>query len=84
MYKENCMSDLSTQKEEVFDYVHTSLGGGMVDVELDHIHYETVFLEIKVKINPKYLEDQLVQELVVEMVVHCSNHSIWHTQTHTY
>jgi hypothetical protein len=41
MYKENCMSDLTTQKQEVFDYVHTSLGGGMVDVELDPVHYET-------------------------------------------
>ena len=35
------MSDLTTQKQEVFDYVHTSLGGGMVDVELDPVHYET-------------------------------------------
>lgn len=35
------MADLKTQKQEVFDYVHTMLGGGMVDVELDPIHYET-------------------------------------------
>ena len=41
MYKENCMSDLTTQKQEVFDYVNHSLGGGMVDVELDPVHYET-------------------------------------------
>jgi hypothetical protein len=41
MYKENCMSDLTTQKQEIFDYVYTSLGGGMVDVELDPAHYET-------------------------------------------
>ena len=39
------MSDLSTQKQEVFDYVHTSLGGGMVDVELDPIHYETALTD---------------------------------------
>ena len=32
---------LSTQKQEVFDYVTAMLGGGMVDVELDPIHYET-------------------------------------------
>ena len=32
---------LATQKQEVFDYVHAFLGGGMVDVELDPIHYET-------------------------------------------
>jgi len=35
------MADLATQKQEVFDYVHAFLGGGMVDVELDPIHYET-------------------------------------------
>jgi hypothetical protein len=32
---------LATQKQEIFDYVHTFLGGGMIDVELDPIHYET-------------------------------------------
>jgi hypothetical protein len=35
------MADLQTQKQEVFDYVHAMLGGGMIDVELDPIHYET-------------------------------------------
>jgi hypothetical protein len=35
------MADLATQKQEVFDYVNTFLGGGMVDVELDPIHYQT-------------------------------------------
>ena len=30
-----------TQKQEIFDYVNAFLGGGMVDVELDPIHYET-------------------------------------------
>ena len=34
-------NNLVTQKQEVFDYVHAFLGGGMVDVELDPIHYET-------------------------------------------
>jgi hypothetical protein len=32
---------LATQKQEIFDYVHTFLGGGMIDVELDPVHYET-------------------------------------------
>ena len=32
---------MATQKQEIFDYVHTMLGGGMVDVELDPIHYQT-------------------------------------------
>ena len=35
------MADLTTQKQEIFDYVHAMLGGGMVDVELDPVHYET-------------------------------------------
>ncbi len=32
-------SNLTTLKQEVFDYVHAFLGGGMVDVELDPVHY---------------------------------------------
>tara|TARA_B110000503_G_C7166785_1_gene422288 strand:- start:170 stop:934 length:765 start_codon:yes stop_codon:yes gene_type:complete len=32
---------LTTQQQEVYDYVHAMLGGGMVDVELDPIHYKT-------------------------------------------
>ena len=35
------MSELATQKQEIFDYVYAMLGGGMVDVELDPVHYET-------------------------------------------
>ena len=29
------MANLTTDKQEIFDYVFNSLGGGMVDVELD-------------------------------------------------
>ena len=35
------MADITTEKQEIFDYVNTFLGGGMVDVELDPVHYET-------------------------------------------
>ena len=35
------MASLQTKKQEVFDYVFALLGGGMVDVELDPVHYET-------------------------------------------
>lgn len=35
------MADLATQKQEIFEYVEAFLGGGMVDVELDPVHYET-------------------------------------------
>lgn len=39
---EHDMSDnLDTKKQEVYKYVEAMLGGGMVDVELDPIHYET-------------------------------------------
>jgi hypothetical protein len=38
---ENFIMTLATQKQEVYDYVNTFLGGGMVDVELDPIHYQT-------------------------------------------
>jgi hypothetical protein len=32
---------MATQTQEIFDYVNAMLGGGMVDVELDPIHYNT-------------------------------------------
>src|SRR6056300_498485 len=35
------MSAHATQKQEICDYVNAFLGGGLVDVELDPIHYET-------------------------------------------
>ena len=35
------MADLQTPKKEITDYIYAMLGGGMVDVELDPIHYET-------------------------------------------
>lgn len=34
-------NNLATQRQEIFDYVKAFLGGGMVDVELDPIHYNT-------------------------------------------
>ena len=34
-------SDSTNERNKVFDYVRTMLGDGMVDVELDPIHYET-------------------------------------------
>jgi hypothetical protein len=38
-------SNLVTQKQQVFDYVNAFLGGGMVDVELDPMHYEAALLK---------------------------------------
>ena len=34
------MSNLDDAKQQVYDYVHTMLGGGMIDVELDPAHYQ--------------------------------------------
>ena len=34
------MANITTAKQEVFDYVKAMLGGGMIDVELDPMHYE--------------------------------------------
>ena len=34
------MSDLATEKQKLYDYIELSLGGGMVDVELDTAHYD--------------------------------------------
>ncbi len=36
-----CMSELQTGQQEIYEYVKTSLGDGMVEVELDPKHYET-------------------------------------------
>lgn len=43
------MADLKTQKQEIFDYVYAMLGGGMVDVELDPVHYETALTKALTK-----------------------------------
>ena len=34
-------NQLQAERQKIYDYVYTMLGGGMVDVELDPIHYET-------------------------------------------
>ena len=35
------MSELQTGQQEIFEYVKTNLGDGMIDVELDPKHYQT-------------------------------------------
>jgi len=57
------MSDLQTKKQEVFDYVHTFLGGGMVDVELDPIHYETALTKALTRFRQR--SDNSVEESYV-------------------
>jgi hypothetical protein len=59
------MSDLATQKQEVFDYVYAMLGGGMVDVELDPIHYETALTKALTRFRQR--SDNSVEESYVFM-----------------
>ena len=74
-------SNLVTQKQQVFDYVNAFLGGGMVDVELDPIHYESALTKALTKyrqrsensveesyITIKFNEDQNVYELPQEII----------------
>ena len=37
----NSMSTLDDSKQQVYEYVTAMLGGGMIDIELDPIHYKT-------------------------------------------
>ncbi len=54
------MATLETQKQEVFDYVYAMLGGGMVDVELDPIHYNTALTKALTKFRQR--SDYSVEE----------------------
>ena len=54
------MADLKTQKKEIFDYVEAFLGGGMVDVELDPVHYETALTKALTKFRQR--SDNSVEE----------------------
>jgi hypothetical protein len=54
------MSNLKTQKQEIFDYVHAFLGGGMVDVELDPVHYETALTKALTRFRQR--SDNAVEE----------------------
>ena len=54
------MAVSQTQKQEVFDYVNAFLGGGMVDVELDPIHYETALTKALSKFRQR--SDNSVEE----------------------
>ena len=40
------MSELQTGQQEIFEYVKTNLGEGMIDVELDPKHYELSLIHI--------------------------------------
>jgi len=59
------MADLATKKQEIFDYVNAFLGGGMVDVELDPIHYETALTKALTRFRQR--SDNSVEESYVFM-----------------
>jgi len=59
------MADLATQKQEIFDYVNAFLGGGMVDVELDPVHYETALIKALTRFRQR--SDNSVEESYVFM-----------------
>jgi hypothetical protein len=74
-------SNLTTQKQQIFDYVNAFLGGGMVDVELDPMHYETALTKALTKyrqrsensveesyVTIKFNQDQNVYELPQEII----------------
>lgn len=63
------MTDLATKKQEVFDYVYAMLGGGMVDVELDPVHYETALTKALTRFRQR--SDNSVEEsyLFLETVI---------------
>jgi hypothetical protein len=50
----------TTTRQEIFDYVYTLLGGGMVDVELDPVHYETALNKALIKFRQR--SDNSVEE----------------------
>ena len=51
---------ITTQKQEIFDYVNAFLGGGMIDVELDPIHYESALTKALTKYRQR--TDHAVEE----------------------
>lgn len=60
-------NELVTQKQQVFDYVHAMLGGGMIDVELDPIHYETALSKALAKYRQR--SDGSVEESYVALTL---------------
>jgi hypothetical protein len=59
------MADLQTKKQEVYDYVYAMLGGGMVDVELDPVHYETALTKALTRFRQR--SDNSVEESYIFM-----------------
>ena len=64
------MSDIVTQKQEIFDYVSAMLGGGMIDVELDPQHYEislrTAFAKFRQRSDNSVEESYVFLDTVID------------------
>ena len=67
------MADLQTEKQEVFDYIHAFLGGGMIDVELDPIHYETALSKALSKYRQKS-ENSVEESYITLDLIKDQNH----------
>ena len=66
------MADLQTKKQEIFDYVYALLGGGMIDVELDPIHYNTALTKALTRYRPR--SDNSVEESYIVMETGIDQH----------
>jgi len=51
---------MAIQKQDIFDYVNAMLGGGMIDVELDPVHYETALTKALTRFRQR--SDNAVEE----------------------
>ena len=60
-------TNLATAKQHIFDYVHAFLGGGMVDVELDPIHYETALTKALTRYRMR--SDHSVEESYISLAL---------------
>jgi len=58
-------NDLTTQKQEIFDYVYDMLGGGMVDVELEPRNYNSALTRALARYRQK--SDHSVEESYVSL-----------------
>ena len=74
------MASLATQKQEVFDYVNAFLGGGMVDVELDPVHYETALTKALTRYRMTHSDYSVEESYMFFMPTVVDHKRIYHYQ----
>ena len=60
-------NNIVTKKQEIFDYVFVMLGGYMVDVELDPVHYETALTKALTRFRQR--SDNSVEESYISLAL---------------